>query len=123
MSLSIRQYIKRRVWWCSAAAITGWLVLAVGSAAARDLPDVPQGLAPAVGGFIFLGAILAFNWAVKCPKCKANLSRTIAMTVAYSWGSGPRVNFCPYCGVHLDQAIPGGEPAARAKPQDPIQPA
>jgi hypothetical protein len=23
--------------------------------------------------------------------------------LAFSWGSGPRINFCPYCGVSLDQ--------------------
>jgi hypothetical protein len=79
----------------------------LGGAIAKDLPDGLGKVAiPMVGFVMFGGAILALQWIVRCPKCKARLGRTIAMPVAFGWGSGPKVNFCPYCGVSLDEARP-----------------
>ena len=66
------------------------------------------------------GALVAMQRGIKCPKCKAKLGQTIAMSLAFSWGSGPKVNFCPFCGVNLDEPRPGG----RADPiasQNPIK--
>ena len=121
MSQTIRQYVKRRVWWCAAAAIGGWLVLALGGAAGNSLPDgIPKAVMPIAGFLLFGGAIVAMQRIVKCPKCKARLGQTIAMPVAFSWGSGPKVGFCPYCGVSLDVPLPRAEPVAQS--QNPIHP-
>ena len=68
----------------------------------------------ATGGVMFGGAILALQMIVRCPKCKARLGRTIAMPVAFGWRSGPRVNFCPFCGVKLDEPIPHPESATQS---------
>jgi hypothetical protein len=40
------------------------------------------------------------------------------MPLAFSWGSGPKVNFCPFCGVNLDEPRPGGhaDPIASQNP-------
>lgn len=62
---------------------------------------------------MFGGAMFAMQRIVKCPKCKANLGRTIAMPLSLSWGSGPKINFCPYCAVSLD------EPATQSQGQKP----
>lgn len=122
MKDTIRQYIKRRVWWCAAAGGIGWLMFPLAAALGSKLPAaIPPGLIVGTGGLAFAGAILALNWLVKCPQCKANLGRTVAMPIAFSWGSGPRVNYCPYCGVNLDQPVPGREAARQS--QDPIHPA
>jgi hypothetical protein len=111
---TIRQYIQRRVWWCAGIALAGWLTIALGSAFARSLPDgVPQAAIPILGFALFGGAILAMQRVLKCPKCNAQLGRTIAMPVAFSWGSGPKVNFCPFCGVNIDEPVP--------QPQSPIE--
>lgn len=121
MSQTIRHYVKRRVWWCAAAAIGGWLLLALGGAAGNSLPDViPKAVMPIAGFLLFGGAIVAMQRIVKCPKCKARLGQTIAMPVAFSWGSGPKVGFCPYCGVSLDVPLPRAEPVAQS--QNPIHP-
>jgi len=107
MSGSIRQYIKRRVWWCAAVALGGWLMIPLGGVIVKNLPDGPVRIAlPVVGFVMFGGAILALQWAVKCPKCMAKLGRTVAMPIAFSWGSGPKINYCPYCGVNLDEPLP-----------------
>jgi hypothetical protein len=122
MSATIRDYIKRRVWWCVGIAVAGWLMFPLGAAIAKNLPDgVSKAAVPVVGFVMFGGAILAMQWMVRCPKCKARLGRTIAMPVAFSWGSGPRVNFCPYCGVNLEEPLPHSEPDGQS--QDPIHPA
>ena len=71
MSQTIRHYVKRRVWWCAAAAIGGWLVLALGGAAGNSLPDgIPKAVMPIAGFLLFGGAIVAMQRIVKCPKCK-----------------------------------------------------
>jgi hypothetical protein len=55
---------------------------------------------------VFMGAILALNYLVKCPKCANNLGRTIALPVGLSLGTGRKIKFCPYCGVSLDEPCP-----------------
>jgi hypothetical protein len=123
---TIRDYIKRRVWWCAALGFGGWLIFALGSVIARSMPDgVPRAAIPVVGFVMFGGAIFALQGIVRCPRCKAKLGRTVAMPIAFSWGSGPKVNFCPFCGVSLDERLPGApnaQDAGRAyNPLDPIK--
>jgi hypothetical protein len=107
MKGTIRDYLKSRVRRCFAVAIAGWLLIALGASFAKDLPpDIPPFALPIVGFVLFGGSILALQRIAKCPKCKANLGQTIAMPLALNLGSGPRINFCPYCGVSLDEAPP-----------------
>ena len=87
----------------------------LGAAIAQRLPDgAARAAMPIVGFVMFGGAILALQRIVKCPKCKARLGQTIAMPVAFGWGSGPRVNFCPFCGVKLDEPIPHSESSTQS---------
>ena len=115
MNDTIRDYIRRRVWWCAAFAVGGWLMFPLGAAIAQRLPDgAARAAMPIVGFVMFGGAILALQRIVKSPKCKARLGQTIAMPVAFGWGSGPRVNFCPFCGVKLDEPIPHSESSTQS---------
>jgi hypothetical protein len=92
----------------------------LGAAIAQSLPaGVVRAAVPIVGFVFFGGAILALQRFVKCPNCKARLGQTIAMPVALSWGSGPRVNFCPFCGVNLDEPLP--RPQSPPQSLNPIQ--
>jgi len=110
MNETIRDYIRRRVWWCAAFAVAGWLMFPLGAAIAASLPDgAVRAAVPIVGFVLFAGAILAMQWFARCPKCQARLGHTIAMPVAFRWGSAPRVNFCPFCGVRLDEPVPHRE--------------
>jgi hypothetical protein len=118
---TIRDYLKRRVRWIFGVGALGWLMFPLSQLADSDESGKKiGGLLPILGLLIFMGAILALNWAIKCPRCRANLGRTIAMPLGLSWGSGPKINFCPYCGVNLDEprvkeALPG-----QHKPSSPI---
>jgi hypothetical protein len=104
MNPTIRDYIKRRVRWLFAMGVLGWLTFPLSAIVRHDQPGNKITAAlPALGMLVFIGAILALNWAIKCPRCRANLGRTIAMPLGLSWGSGPRINFCPYCGTNLDE--------------------
>ena len=120
MTETIRDYVKRRVWWCIAVAVGGWFLVPLGAALAGNLPDgLARAALPIVGFVMFGGAILALQMIVRCPKCRARLGRTIAMPVAFAWGSGPKVNFCPFCGVKLDEPIP--HPETEAHSLNPIK--
>ncbi len=115
MNDTIRNYIKRRVWWCLSFGVAGWLLVPLGRALGNKLPDgIPRGAPEFAGVLLFVGAMLVMQRIVKCPKCNAQLGRTIAMPVAFGWGSGPKVNFCPYCGVSLDEPRPHAQ-------TDPVQ--
>lgn len=118
MNQTIRDYLKRRVRLCLAFAAGGWLLIALGGALAQRLPDtVPRPAIPLVGFVLFFGAILTMQRSVKCPKCRAKLGQTIAMPLAFKWGSGPQVNFCPFCGVSLDEPRPvHSDPSASQNP-------
>ena len=106
MNETIRDHIKRRVRWLFGVGMLGWCSFPLSAFLWRDNPGHKAGFGlSALGMVAFLGAILALNWVIKCPRCRANLGRTIAMPVGLSFGSGPRVNFCPYCGVSLDEAL------------------
>src|SRR5207248_4699849 len=62
MKQTTRDHIKRRVWWCAAAAIGGWLLFALGGAVAGDLPHgIPRAAIPIAGFLLCGGAILAMQ--------------------------------------------------------------
>ena len=120
MNGTIREYIKSRVRRCFAVAIGGWLLIALSGAFAKDLPpNIPPFALPLVGFVMFGGSILALQRIARCPKCSANLGQTIAMPLALSWGSGAKINFCPYCGVNLDEPRPVPQPPESS--QNPIR--
>jgi len=49
----------------------------------------------------FGAAIIAMLW-INCPRCSARLGQSIAGSLAIP-GLRPQPNFCPYCGVSLDE--------------------
>ena len=118
MNQTIRDYLKGRIRWCLAFAVGGWLLIALGGGLAQALPaGIPRAAIPLVGFAVFFGAIVTMQRSIKCPKCKARLGQTIAMPLAFHIGSGPRVNFCPFCGVNLDEPRPGhSDPIAAQNP-------
>jgi hypothetical protein len=120
MDGTIRDCLKRRVRLCLALAVGGWLLIALGGALSKSLPEgFPPAALPLAGFLLLFGALLAMQRVARCPKCRARLGQTIAMPVAFSWGRGPRIGFCPYCGVSLDEHCP--RPQAAVPSQDPIK--
>jgi hypothetical protein len=109
MNETIRAYLKRRVRWCLAIAIAGWLIIIATSVGGRGAnPGFPM-----LGFLTFGGAIVALQW-IKCPRCVVRLGQ-LAMILGVP-GLKPQPNFCPYCGVSLDEPrtrlAPGAEPTA-----------
>ena len=102
--MTIRDYIKRRARWGFGIAIAAWLVVAISGNMGFRFPGARF---VAIGGaFGFMGAILSFLF-IRCPKCRARLGQTIAMPTALRFSRwSPQVNYCPYCGVSLDEPIP-----------------
>lgn len=101
--MTIRQYIKRRVGWGFGAFFGAFLVSAVftsfaGKGAGVIAISMIAGLVGIVGYFSILF--------IRCPKCHANISMTIAIPTAGRI-FGRKVQYCPYCGVSLDEPMPG----------------
>jgi hypothetical protein len=121
MNQTIRDYIKRRVRWLFAVGVAGWLSFPLSQFAIHEESGNKVAAAlPLLGMFVFMGAILALNWALKCPRCRANLGRTIALPVGLRF-SGPKVNFCPYCGVSLDEPCEKQAAPGQQAPFNPIR--
>jgi hypothetical protein len=101
MGETIRDYIKRRVRWGFGIGFVSWLFIALTSNMGFGGPR--PGYLPVIGVFGFIGAILSFLF-IRCLKCRARLGQTIAVPAAFSL-SGPKVKYCPYCGVSLDEPM------------------
>ena len=102
MQPTIRDVIKRRMRWLTLVAIAGWLLVGLSIQFPRNGQPPPPLVI--VGFLVFAGALLAMQRAVRCLKCSTPLGK-IAATIAFGlWGR--RVNFCPYCGVSLDEPVP-----------------
>lgn len=108
MNESIRDYLKRRVRWTMGVGFLGWLlVLSPGMTKGRT-PPIAIGTA-ALGMLLFLASLGSMLF-VRCPRCRGRIGQSIAWQVAFYW-IGRRVNYCPYCGVHLDEPLqPAGSP-------------
>lgn len=118
MNPSIRDYLKGRIRWCLAFALGGWILIALGGGAAEHLPAaIPRPALPLAGFVVFFGALVALQRRIQCPRCQAKLAQTIAMPLAFKWGPGPQVNFCPFCGVNLDEPRPlSSDPVSSQNP-------
>jgi hypothetical protein len=78
-----------------------WLLLAIAGPLGFHGNQLP--LFAIIGVLGFGGAIISIMF-IRCPKCSAPLGQTIAMPTALRIG-GRQVNFCPYCGVGLDEPM------------------
>jgi hypothetical protein len=109
MNETIRDYLKRRVRWCMAVGIGGWVIFASSIVTHVDNPMINI-----LGFVMFGGSILALQWMLKCPRCSVRLGQ-IAMTLGIP-GLKPQPNFCPYCGVSFQ------EPRSTQTAINPIEP-
>ena len=97
--MTIRSYIARKVALGFGAAFIGFLF-----AVAVMLFNEGENSPFFVLAFIpFIAAILFINFGVRCPRCKGNLAMTPAAYPNFS--RKHRFNFCPYCGVSVDESI------------------
>lgn len=113
MNGTIRDYIKWCVRWRMAIGIGGWVVVAASVGTRVDSPIV------SILGFLaFAGAILAVQW-IKCPRCATRLGQ-VAMLIGPFVQIRKPMNFCPYCGVNLDEPRAKQAPDGQQAPYNPI---
>ena len=108
MNETIRDRIKRRVRWTMAAGTFGCLasLLAAVSMHGGSLNHREAVAALTLMGFMLFGggALWWASW-TRCRKCAERIGPEIGMRVAFAIFRKPP-NFCPYCGVSLDEPCP-----------------
>jgi hypothetical protein len=97
--MTIKQNITKKLFLCLGIAITAMIIL--GFTGALHVGEI---LSPirVICLIIILGAILYGNLGIRCPKCKGNLGVTVVPAL-FSFSSKHKVNFCPFCGVSLNE--------------------
>jgi hypothetical protein len=98
--MTIRDYLRRRIRLIWAAAFAAWLLVPLSVAVTADHVPPPLLIIPCM--LLFGGAIVSLLFLVRCPRCHTRFGQ-VAGEIAFHWGSRGRVNFCPYCGVSLDE--------------------
>lgn len=100
MNPTIRDVIRRRTRQLLLIGLMGWLMFPAAAALGhKNRPVMPLFI---VGGILFAVAVIGLQ-RVRCPKCAAPLGQ-FAMPIAIAWRR--KINFCPYCGVSLDEPAP-----------------
>jgi hypothetical protein len=105
METSMRDVLKRKIRWLFAMGLGAWLMMPLGLAILHGDPQ-PHGNTPPlliIVGTVVFGAAMLLIQRVKCPKCSTPLGQ-IASAIAFRWHR--RINYCPYCGVSLDEPVP-----------------
>lgn len=119
MNETIRESLTRRVRWCMAIGIGGWVAIAFSTAVGGGGSGFENPIF-IVGFITFMGAMLALQWMIKCPRCSVRLGQ-LAFTLGIP-GLKPKPNFCPYCGVSLDETRARRTSAGQPPPHSPIDP-
>jgi hypothetical protein len=103
--VTIRDYVKQRTRWALGVAALAWLtVMALLSVPSISKSrDWPAWFLPC-GAVMFL-AIQAPKL-IKCPRCFRRFGDTANRIGVPLWRA--TINFCPHCGVSLDEPMPDG---------------
>jgi hypothetical protein len=103
---TIRQFLAGRKRKLIFVLIVCWLGIFVPMAVGADRYPAPPWLA-IVSVVFFAGAmaaIIGILFFIRCPRCKGLLGTNNAPLIRNWIGVlGRRINFCPYCGVSLDE--------------------
>jgi hypothetical protein len=105
MGQTIRDVIKRRFRRRIVVGLVGWLVFTI--AASQTHKGAPIGLPLALllllGIGTFAGALLMVTF-IRCPSCRGQLHGW-ATTIVFPTWSHRQKNWCPCCGVNLDEPL------------------
>jgi hypothetical protein len=98
--MTIRQYVKRRLFLAFAIAVTAILAMVLtGTSRAGHVP-----LAVLIGFPVFALAGLLINLGIRCPKCKGNLGITVVPAIL-TFSKKHKVKYCPFCAASLDEEV------------------
>lgn len=119
--MTIRKHLRKRrkALWLVMGVLIG-IGLLIGLAFAISALD---GVAGAVGSVatlaVFLGVAYGFGYWSRCPRCQARLGT--GMSLSNRARAGP-INYCPYCGVSLDEPVDTKFTRAQVSPAHEIPP-
>jgi len=83
------------------------LALASGAIASfyKRSPISDYALVPFVMGIaVVIVSMWVIQFGIRCPFCRLRLGHLLFAT-GHTWGFGKNFNFCPKCGISLDQEI------------------
>ena len=101
--MTIRDLIKRRTRLVAATLFGGWLLFPISALFTDTIGRGPPSPLFFVGFAVFGASILAMLFWIRCPKCGTQFGQ-LAMEIGFHWGTHRKVNYCPYCGVGMDEA-------------------
>ncbi len=103
--MTIRSYLakrKKRIGYWSLASFAILVIAAV----AGDVLDSPLLFALAIAAFIsYAASVVFYQYRVRCPRCSANTGRHTSYFGVRKTLFFDTVNYCPFCGVHLDEPV------------------
>lgn len=103
---TIREFLAARKRKFIILAIGSWLGVLASMFIGSETKG-PQVLSLAASAVFFLGfavAVLGILLFLRCPRCKGSVGSNNAPLLRDHFGlMGRRINFCPYCGVSLDE--------------------
>jgi hypothetical protein len=103
--MTIREYLQRRAKLLALGIVGAWAVMA-GQSFLVAQPSGPVAVAFLIAGaLVFFGAILAVVFMLRCPRCNGNLGSLVAHFGPLRKMSSRQANFCPFCGVKLDDPM------------------
>jgi hypothetical protein len=115
---TIRDVLKRRVRWSMGLGLAGFVLFMLTPLVGRPGSD-GFGLLPLFGFGLFFVAMLSVQWLIRCLKCDSRLGQEMAFRLGLSIFRKPP-NFCPYCGVSLDE--PRSSAGAAITTPNPLNP-
>jgi hypothetical protein len=99
--MTIRSYLASRFRKLMIFGVLAWLCCAAAglSASSRLIPT----WAAAIPFFGFAAVVLLMLFWIRCPRCGGRLGQFASFANTKLRFYERRINFCPYCGVNLDE--------------------
>lgn len=103
--MTIRSYLAKRKKHFGYWSIASFAILVV-AAVAGDALDSPPLFALAIAAFIsYALSVVFYRYRVRCPRCSDNIGRHTSYFGVRRTLFFDTVNYCPFCGVHLDEPV------------------
>ena len=99
--MTIRAFLASRFRRLMLFGILAWLC-AAGLTLGETSHFIPSWIAP-IPIFCFAAVVLLVLFWIRCPRCGGRLGQLAGFLNAKERFFQRRINFCPYCGVNLDE--------------------